>query len=85
VLTSSGILGLKFFGAPKCHELLENLESREATGFLRVGVLQQAVLVSFLVKGFEFVSSVLIAPIRVLVHDLPPDEQHLAEDPVKPP
>jgi hypothetical protein len=46
---------LKFFGAPKCHELLENLESREATGFLRTGVLQKSVLVSFGVKGFETV------------------------------
>jgi hypothetical protein len=34
---------------------LENLESREATGFLRAGFLQKAVLVGFVMKAFEAV------------------------------
>jgi hypothetical protein len=57
---------LKFFAAPECHELLEDSESREATGFLRAGVLQKSVLVCFVMKGFE---SVLVEEFgTVIIH-----------------
>jgi hypothetical protein len=44
---------LKFFGAPKCHELLEDAESRDVSGFLMAGLLYQSVIVCLLIKPFD--------------------------------